>query len=85
MVLTWEMIIYLFVTQHKKQRKLHTLNHFACVGVIKITSAFVVVVLLLRLFSATRLKNAHSEKWIIFVMLGTFAGYEQEKITDKSV
>ena len=32
MVLTWTMITHLFVTQHIRQRKLHILNHFRCIG-----------------------------------------------------
>ena len=49
--------MHLFVTQHMKQRKLYMLNNFVCVGVIEITSAFVVVVLLRRLLVVTHLKN----------------------------
>ena len=51
------MVAPLLVTQHMKQREFRMLDHFACVGVINITSACVVAVLLTRLFSATRFKK----------------------------
>ena len=56
--------MHLIVTQHMKQRKLCMLNHFAHVGIINITSAFVVMVLLLGLFIAAHFKNDCTENWV---------------------
>ena len=65
-VLTWVMIMHLLVTEHMKQLKLCMLNHFAHVGVVKVTSAFFVVVLLRTLFVTKRFKKQSRKKNIAF-------------------
>ena len=73
------MIVCIFVTYHMKQHELCMLNHFACFGVINIASALVVVVLLLRLFVTTHLKNRPDRKSCTHVSAQNFcwdAGFD---------
>ena len=54
--------MHVFLNQDMRQRKLCILNHFAFAGTINITSLFIAVVLILRLFVETYLENRPSRK-----------------------